>query len=166
MASFFTSSSGAAAHSHPRPADDTPQTEPVWHVPPHVESAGSPHCCAPATPATSVNATTATRLRHLVMTNPPRLVATALHGRADATRVAKERSRTIADCASLEHYSAASGGPPVRATSSALMRSTFIPRARFVIVASSSSTGGSSPFMKRTGLMRAITKGRRYGLWK
>jgi hypothetical protein len=63
-------------------------------------------------------------------------------------------------------HSAASGGPPVRAMSSVLIRSTFMPRARFVMSARRVSTGGALPFMKRSGLMRAMTNGRRYGLWK
>ena len=53
---------------------------------------------------------------------------------------------------------------PMRATSSVLILSTSMPRARLVIDGSSSSSGGGSPLMKRSGLVRATTKLRRYGL--
>ena len=57
-----------------------------------------------------------------------------------------------------------SGAPPERARSSFLILSTFMPRARFVIVSRSSSKGGGSPLMKRSGFTRETTKFFRYGL--
>ena len=62
--------------------------------------------------------------------------------------------------------SRASGAPPVRATSSFLILPTSMPLTRLVIDGSSSSIGGGSPLMKRSGLVRETTKLRRYGLLK
>src|SRR4029079_17221493 len=61
-------------------------------------------------------------------------------------------------------HSPASGAPPLRATSVLRILSRFMPRARLVMLGKSSSSGGGSPFMKRSGLTRATTKLRRYGL--
>ncbi len=56
---------------------------------------------------------------------------------------------------------AASGAPPVRATSSFLILLTSIPLTRLVIDGKSSSIGGGSPLMNRSGFERATTKLRR-----
>src|SRR5581483_1944021 len=58
-------------------------------------------------------------------------------------------------------HSTPSGAPPLRATSSPLILSMFMPRARLVIEGKSSSSGGGVPLMKRSGLTRATTKLRR-----
>src|SRR5262249_19619883 len=62
------------------------------------------------------------------------------------------------------HSAAASGAPPVRATSSFLILPTSIPLTRLVIDGSSSSIGGGSPLLQRRGLLRATTRSRGSGL--
>src|SRR4029453_11765175 len=79
-----------------------------------------------------------------------------------AVEVEDHRARRRHD----RHSLAPSGAPPVRDTSSFLILPTSIPFPRLVIDGSSSSIGGGSPLMKRSGLLRATTKLRRYGLLK
>ena len=57
-----------------------------------------------------------------------------------------------------------SGDPPVPARSCGLIFSTLNFAARSRIVLSTSSSGGGSPLIQRSGLMRATTNERRYGL--
>ena len=70
-------------------------------------------------------------------------------------QIEDDRARGFAD------HSTASAGPPLRATSSVLILPGSMPRARLVIVRSSSSTGGGSPLMNRSGFVRATMKLRR-----
>src|SRR5437660_11784677 len=61
-------------------------------------------------------------------------------------------------------YVSSSGGPAAPARSCGLIFSTLNLAARSRIVLSTSSSGGGSPLIQRSGLMRATTNERRYGL--
>src|SRR3989442_15061094 len=63
----------------------------------------------------------------------------------------------------IHRQSCSSGAPPAPARSSCFTLSVLNLPARSRIVFSTSSSGGGSPLIQRSGLMRAMTKARRYG---